>query len=377
MKRRTFIGSAILASTSLGGAIWYGTSKKSGINTNQIQIGAILPLTGQLAYLGQGEKIGMELALENYPELKSRVKFVFEDSQGKPELAVSAAKKLLEVQNINVHVLSTTGVLLATLPMYKQSGKDILVFSQSMMPGITKDYPFAYRIYPSADEEMNLLAEYARRKKLLKIGTLSLTNRAGDEAAQIFKKKVEEFGGKVDLVESIPSTEKDFKTILSKIKNRNLDAVMVYAFAPTYPIVLKQMDEVGLTIPILGNLQLAIGGIEKQVSSRILERVVFPASRYYTDKDNPLITKFDEKVKAIGKEPNHDIAYFYDMTSILLESIVNAQSMMPSGIKSAILKRGKYEGVTGTIQINQDRDVNSMMLIVQHKPDGIRVIDLK
>jgi branched-chain amino acid transport system substrate-binding protein len=377
MKRRTFIRAAVITAASAGTAVsvglWNNSQQLS--KNNIIQIGATLPLTGQIAYLGQGEKLGMELALEKYPELKSRVKFIFEDSQGKPELAVSATKKLLDIQNVNIHALSTTGVLLATLPSFKQSKKDVLVFTQSMMPGITKEYPFTMRIYPSATEEMKILAGYIKKKNYVKIGTLNITgNRSGDEAANVLKEQIKSTTARIEISESVPANEKDFKSVLTKLKSKNLDAIMIYGFAPGYPVVLKQMKEVGLKTPVLGNLQLAIGGIEKEVDQETLSRVVFPASRYYTNQSNPLVKEFNAKVKAVGKEPNHDIAYFYDMTSILLQAIKDSPSSSPSELQAAILKKMPYEGVTGRIQTNADRDTEATMILVRKTPSGLEVV---
>jgi len=340
-----------------------------------IKVGAIIPLTGPAAYLGEGERLGMQLALENYPDMKSKVNFIFEDSQGKPENAVTSVRKLLDFENVGIHAVSTTGAVLATLPAYKQSGKDVLVFAQSMMPELTKGYPFAYRIYATADEEMKLLAEYSKQQKYLRVGTLNATNRAGDEAAKILQRKVGEYGGTVEISESVPSTEKDFRNILGKFKEKNLDAIMIYAFTTGYPTILQQMEEVGLKIPILGNLQFAVGGFDQKISPDVLRRVVFPASRYYIAKDDPKIKEFDQKVKAAGKEANHDIAYFYDMTNILIKAIQTSPSKSPKDIGASMLKLMPYEGVTGTIQLNADRDNQATMTLVKRTDNGIKILN--
>ncbi len=68
---------------------------------------------------------------------------------------------------------------LATLPAYKQSNKDVLVLIQSTYPGITKGYPFAYRIYATADEETDFIAEYVKKQGYKKIGLPAATLAAG------------------------------------------------------------------------------------------------------------------------------------------------------------------------------------------------------
>ncbi|BAY35394.1 putative periplasmic amino acid-binding protein (plasmid) [Nostoc carneum NIES-2107] len=375
MHRRSWLRLVLLAVLMAVITISCGVLNRSSQTGEIIKVGGIVPLTGTAAYLGEGEKFGMQLALDEHPDMKSKINFVFEDSQGKPEVAVSAARKLLDFENVNIHTVSTTGATLSTLPIYKQSGKDILVFAQSMMPGLTKDYPFAFRIYATADEEMKLLADYAKKQKYLRIGTLNITNRAGDEAAKLLQQRISEYGGKIELQESLPSTEKDFRSVLTKFKQKNLDAIMVYAFTTTYPGVLQQMEETGLKTPVLANLQFAVGGFEKQVSPEILRQVVFPASRYYVEQNDPKIQEFNKKAKAAGKEANHDIAYFYDMTNILIAAIQKAQSSSPKAIGEAIMGLMPYEGVTGRIQLNSDRDNQAAMTLVRRTGQGIQALN--
>jgi ABC-type branched-subunit amino acid transport system substrate-binding protein len=70
------------------------------------RVGIILPMTGPTAYLGEGEALGSRLALESQnAQSPIKVEYVFEDSQGKPDIAISAVRKLLDVQNIRLHVV--------------------------------------------------------------------------------------------------------------------------------------------------------------------------------------------------------------------------------------------------------------------------------
>ena len=272
------------------------TGTKSPVASTQVvKIGAIVPLTGSNAYLGEGERLGMQLALANYPDMESKVSFIFEDSKGKPEVALSAARKLLDVQNVNIHIVATSGVALATLPMYKESGKDLLVFAQATFPKVTKDYPFAYRIYTSADEEARLLASYAKKKGYLRVGALYLRNRVFEESNKLFQKEIEPYGGKVVISESFANEDKDIKPLLEKLKQSNLDAIFVYGFATNLPTIANQMDEVGLKLPVLVNSIIASAGIDKKLPPDFLKQVVFPVPRYFTAKEDVRIQEFNKK----------------------------------------------------------------------------------
>lgn len=339
-------------------------------STEVVKIGAILPLTGPTAYLGEGEKFGMELALKNRTQTTPKIEIVFEDSQGKPDVAVSLARKFLDLQNVNIQVVATTAMALATLPVYEQSRKDILVFAQSVLPGITKKYPFAYRLYATADEETDLLAAYAKKQGYKRIGALNVFGKLGEEAIKQFQSKVSGSDIQVVSIESLPLTEKDFRTTLQKFKDLNLNAIMLYPPATVYPTIAKQMDEVGLDLPVLGSLNLAFKGLDKKLTPKFVQKTVFPAPRYFVSNNDPKVKEFDEKTKANGKESSFDIAYFYDMTNILIKAIEASPSTSPKIIGETIMKNSPYDGVTGKIRLNQDRDTKADMDLVRWGTNG-------
>jgi len=386
MKRRSifqFVISSFLVAVLTASCGLFGTTDTPQVNngtkspvasTEVIKVGAILPLTGPTGYIGEGSKLGMELALKDRQGNTPKIEFIFEDSQGKPNVGVSAASKLLDVQKVNIQVVSTTPVSLATLPAYKQSNKDVLVLIQSTYPGITKGYPFAYRIYATADEETDFIAEYVKKQGYKKIGAFNVTGKSGEEAIKELQAKISAFGGKVVATESFPATEKDFRTGLQKFKSLELDAMFVYPFPASYEVISKQYDEIGLNIPVLGNLNLAFPNMEEKIAPNFRKNVVFPAPRYFVAKDDNKIKAFNDKVKASGKVAAFDIAYSYDMTNILIKSIETSKSTSPKAIGAGILKLMPYEGVSGTIRLNEDRDSRADMSLVTFSEQGIKVL---
>jgi branched-chain amino acid transport system substrate-binding protein len=341
--------------------------------TKVIKIGAILPLTGQNASLGEGQRLGMKLAIEKSDPGKSKIEAVFEDSQGKPEIGVSASRKLLNFQDVGIQVLSTSNVAKAVLPIYKQSGKELLVMVQATAPDITKEYPFSYRIYQSATQEVNLLTDYAQKKKYLKVGMLHFKNRAGEEAAKAFGKNMDAFGGKLVAVESFTPENKDLRPMIQKLKAANIDALMIYSLPTYYQIISTQAEEAQLNVPILANSSVAISKFEGE-SPAFLKKVVFPATRFYLEKDSPDIKEFTDLVKANGGKPTEDVAYFYDMTKLLVKAVQSANSQKISDIQSKISELTPYSGLTGKISFNQFRDAQPPMKLSRFGDKGIEIV---
>jgi len=339
-----------------------------------VRVGAILPLTGPTSYLGEDERLGIELALASRQNSNPKIEFIFEDSQGKSDLALSAMRKLIDVNKTSIFVVTTTTPVLATLPAFQESGKDVLVFSQAMIPEVTKGYPFAFRVYATSDEETDLTSAYAKEKGYKRFAALHIANRFGEEGINYFSRKVKSNGGEVVINESFQFTDTDYRTVLTKIKQLNPDAIAIYAYSTNYPLIFRQMEEIGLNIPVLGNADLALGGLQDKISSSFLERVVFPAPYYYVSQNDAQVLDFNQKVRAKGKAPNFDIGYSYDSTMILIRAIEQTNSSDPSVLKQYLLKMEPYKGVTGTIKLNEERDTRADMQLVRWGQNGVEVV---
>jgi len=374
MNKKITITAGVAGIAILAGILIYSANNKGPHAGDVVRVGAILPLTGPLGYLGQGESLGIRLAAESQqPGTQPRVEFVYEDSQGKADVALSAARKLLDVQGILIQAVFTTTPVLATLPVYKDSSADVLVFAQCMVPEVTKGYPFAYRLYATSDEETDLLSEYAKKHGLKRFAGLHINNRFGEEGVNFFGKKIAAFGGEMVLQEQFTFADKDFRSLLLKIKDLKVDGLIIYAYSTTFPVIFQQMQELGLDLPVLGNLDLALGGLQDKVQPDFLKNVIFPAPRYYFDKDNPKTKEFNQRVLATGNEPSIDVAYAYDMATVLIAAVQKAQSAEPKAVATALESLMPFEGATGTITLDENRDTRAEMKLVRWGDHGIEL----
>lgn len=371
-KKNTIIAAIAVVVISIGVAI---ISQQSKPSRDSVKIGAILPLTGPIGYLGEGESLGIRLAAgAQDPAANKKVEFVFEDSQGKADAAISASRKLLEIQDIPIQAVFTTTPVLATLPIFKDSGRDVLVMTQCMVPGVTKGYPFAYRLYATSDEETDLLAAYAKQRGLRRFAGIHINNRFGEEGVNFFRDKIRAFGGEMVLQEQFTFADKDFRSLLTKIKSMNVDGLIIYAYSTTFPVIFQQMQELGMDLPVLGNLDLALGGLEDKVNLDFLKKVVFPAPRYYFEKDNPKTKSFNEKVRAAGSQPSIDVAYAYDMATLLIAAVQKADSGEPKAVAAALETLMPFEGATGSITLDENHDTRAEMKLVRWGSDGIEIV---
>ncbi|MEQ1741621.1 MAG: ABC transporter substrate-binding protein [Candidatus Nitrotoga sp.] len=356
-QKNIFIIVAVIA--IIGAVAFFLTGKNKVSDANApVAFTAILPLTGPLAHLGENEKIGMTLALEDgRANGLGNLSFNYEDSAGKGQTAVTAAQKRLSVNGDRFFIVATTGPVLATLPVFRDLPEDKLVISQTMYPKVNTGYPFSFRLFPSSQQEAELLAKHAIGAGQKKIAALHIQNEWGTESVAIFRKALEAAGGTLTTEESFTFADKDFRTILAKILSTGPDAILIYAYPDNFPAIMKQFAEMGKPLPILANSDFAIGSIVKDIPPEILATTVFPAPRFLNDVANPAIVQFNQRVRSAGHEPNFDIASFYDMTMILQKATAKAKDRSVSGLRDALVTVFPYDGVTGHMELTADREL--------------------
>lgn len=116
--------SLMAASCALGLALCAATTAQS---QESIKIGAIAPLSGPAANLGVSMRQALEIVAKETNNAGGvvidgqarQVSFVFEDSQGKPEVGLGAAQKLLVRDNVDAifHSLVASSVALAVMEL--------------------------------------------------------------------------------------------------------------------------------------------------------------------------------------------------------------------------------------------------------------------
>jgi branched-chain amino acid transport system substrate-binding protein len=91
-------------------------------------------------------------------------------------------------------------------------------------------------------------------------------------------------------------------------------------------------------------------------------------NHYAPDMDSPnskaFVAKYKERFK---RDPSSLGAMGYDAAMVLVDSIKRAKVDTPEGIRDAIAETKGFQGATGTITINSERNAEKPVVIVQIK----------
>jgi len=237
-----------------------GFTTSSGAQSRApIKVGVLIPLTGPLASLGIVAKAGMEVALEEvgYQVAGRKITLLVEDSEAKPDVGVTKARKLVEQDRIDILLGPiSSAVALAVRDYVASKGTPwLLVFATA--PPLTRDLkaPNLFRTSWSAEQPQFPAGEYTRQKLgYEKIVVVGLDYVAGRAEVSAFLDGFKAAGGKVVGEIFIPLGTPDAAPFIARIKPETVDAVVGAAIWGSDAIrFIKGLDEYGIKgrLPIL------------------------------------------------------------------------------------------------------------------------------
>jgi branched-chain amino acid transport system substrate-binding protein len=251
---RRFAGIAV--ALSAGMALWVGPVPGAKA-AEEIRIGFIAPMTGPFAQVGKDMLDGLNMYLE---EVKgefagAKVRVIVEDSQAKPDTAVTRAKKLTLQDKVHIllgGVLATEGYALAPV---STADKTVYIASVAAADDLTqrdlKNYPYFIRTGWASSQPHHALGAWACEQKHRKVVTVGADYAFGHESVGGFQKAFEDCGGQVIQKIWPPLGTKDFGPFIPGIK-ADADAVFTLMVGPMVLQFPKQLRQAGYKKPILG-----------------------------------------------------------------------------------------------------------------------------
>src|ERR1051326_8790801 len=185
----------------LGGGLALATAAAAG--ADELRIGFLAPTTGIFAAVGKDMVDGFQMYLDEMKNNLSgaQVKFIVEDEQGKPDVAVTKAKKLILQDKVHMIVgglLASTGYALAPV---STSEKTLYISPVAAADDLTQrdlaKYPCFIRTGWTSSQPSHPFGQWACDQGYKKIVTIGADYAFGYEVIGGFQKAFEDCGGKV------------------------------------------------------------------------------------------------------------------------------------------------------------------------------------
>ena len=228
------------------GISYFRKNSNQPISKEPIKIGVILPLSGDVAFIGEAAKNAAILAKESFGKTEKTYELFFEDDQSDSKKTVSAFRKLVDVDKIRAVGTGFAGPGNAVAPLLTKSKS--FIFSIASDLSIAKDKPFVFNHWIKPENEAGVYIKEAKRLELKKIAMIT-TNQQGIIAVRdaLLKEDPTIFILKDEL--SNPQ-EKDFRTTIIKAKNEGADAFLLMIMLGQLSSAVKQIKEMKINIPL-------------------------------------------------------------------------------------------------------------------------------
>lgn len=340
-----------------------------------VKIGVYLPLTGQMAFGGQLELEGVQMAHKEMPTvLGKKVELFVVDNKSDKVEAANAVKRLIEKEKV-VAIIGTYGSSLAMAGgEVAEKAKVPMVGTSCTNPLVTQGKKFSFRVCFIDPFQGAGAATYAYKDLKLKTAALlvDISNDYSVGLASFFTKSFTKLGGQIVANLKYQAGDQDFTAQLTEIASKKPDVLFIPSYFAEGAIIMKQVKELGAKFQVMGgdamdNPQIVeIGGAAVEG----FVHTTFPYDPSMKDM-SPMAKKFTDNWKKAfpSKEPNVNAALGYDTYLLVLDAIKRAGKAEPAAITKALAATKGFEGVTGSTTINATHDAEKPVGLVQIK-DG-------
>ena len=350
-----------LQSILMGTAVAVGLGLSAPAGAEELRIGYLAPLTGGLAQTGIDMRDGFLLYLEQHGNKLGGmdVKLIIEDEQGKGDVAVTKAKKLVLQDKVHMligGVLASTGYALAPVStelktMYIPS----IPAADDLTQRQLKNFPYLIRTSWSSSQPHHPLGQWACDQGYKKIVTIAADYAFGYEIVGGFQKAFEDCGGKIIQKIWPPLGAKDFGPFIPTIK-ADTDAVFSLMVGPMPAQFIKQMRGAGFKKPIIGGGTSYDEFVLPFMGDEAIGDV--SALHYSAALDTPKNIAFVKDYRAkFGKVPSYYSENNYTTAQWLDEALKKAGGKWPGPEELIKIMVGiKLDAVRGPVSFDENRN---------------------
>jgi branched-chain amino acid transport system substrate-binding protein len=379
LNRRGFVGLSLLSlalsaaacdKKSDGGTAPAGSGATA---TGDIPVGAYFSLSGEETQFGKDSTDGINLATDEINAkggVKGRkIKLIIEDDKSNPQEATQKVRQLIDRN----HVVALLGEVASSRSLaaglIANQNKIPMISPSSTNVKVTEGREYVFRVCFTDDVQGIAAAEFVTKK--LEKKKIAILYAAQDPyssgLATSFKDGLKKFGGEVVIEKGYQKGEKNFRTVLGQIMDAKPDII----FVPNYYTDMVPIAQQAAEAKIPGSMFVGGDGWDSEDllkgAAKELEGAYF-TNHYAPDVpwDNSKKFVADYKTK-FSREPSSLAAQAYDAAKLLYDAMGRATAIEPKAIRDAIASTKGFAGATGTISIDEHRNADKPLVVVQIK----------
>ena len=332
-----------------------------------IKLGGLAPLTGNYAEYGKGFQIGFQKAIDEINEKGGinghKFEIEIKDTQGDAVVSSNMATNFAEDESV-LAILGdfTSGACKANAEIVDRYG-----IVQLSPTASATDYAnmsiYCFSIMGRQDVEAPYLAKYILKKYLgaQKIAVIRVDSDWGLSCYDNFMVQVEKEGLDVT-VEKYATGEKDFSSLITKMRSIDPDCLVVMDQGDSVAAIFNQADAAGWDIQ---HVALGPGTSEQLISQLTTPDNLIVTSPFFFDENDEELSSwakwFEEEA---GFAPTIHPACAYDCVYLIANAVekIGDGEVTRDAIQQA-LAESQNQGVTGALNFTPDGDIERQYMI--------------
>ncbi|WP_177410882.1 MULTISPECIES: branched-chain amino acid ABC transporter substrate-binding protein [unclassified Pseudomonas] len=335
-------------------------------SADPIRIALVGPVTGAVAQYGDMVFMGSKMAIEQINKAGgvngSELEGVVYDDACDPKQAVAVANKIV---NDGIHYVVGHTCSSSTQPasgIYEDEGI-LMVTPTATSPEITaQGYELVFRTIGLDNMQAPIAARYvADTVKPKAVAVLHDKQQYGEGIASAFRQELLTKGQNVVLFEGLNAGDRDFSSIVTKMKKEGVDFVYYGGYHPELGLLLRQSAEKGLKARFMGpegagNKELS--AIAGEASEGLL--VTLPKTFDQDPKNENLVAEFKEH----KQDPTGPFVFpAYAAVQVIADGLKLAGEDDPSKVASA-MRANTFDTPAGQLAFDDKGDLKDFSFVV-------------
>jgi branched-chain amino acid transport system substrate-binding protein len=359
---KKIIWSAVIVIVLIIIAVFINQNKNIDQNKKPIKLGTSLALTGSLAYIGEAERNGLQMGVEdvniNGGVNGHKLELIAEDNAGLAASAVSGAQKLISSDKVSVLITAFTHITQAVKGLSTQAGIPMLYISA--FPDIAKESPLFFRDYFDSANLGKVIANYIIKTDIKKVAYLGEQSDACFPYRDESKRILEANNIKVVIEEQFLGDATDLRAQLSKIKAAKVDGIVTCTWRKS-DIFMNQLSQLGmLSVPTfqLNSPFLPNADTQAMRSLYVENKTISTWYGFSAGSLNDAQQKFAKRyMDKFGKTLPSDAAFAYDDIMVISKALklcIDDSGKVDNACFTKELLKTDYNGVAGKLTFNAD-----------------------
>ncbi len=368
----------IISATVLVQIITSDSSQIESQLVDEIKIGSIIPLTGDLSSYGEETSIAAKLAVTDFNSFLKEMDapwhltMVTEDSATNPVIALEKLTSLY-AKGIGTVVGPETSSNISHVKGYAESNNMLLISCCSTAPSLAIPNDSVYRLVPNDSNHANVLAKLAQKESIKVIIPVYRGDSWGDGLVKAINESFTGLGGTVDEgVRYNPETPEfsastsllaeKVNTLLLHYDKKNIAIILISFGEGLHFMQSASQHDTLSTIQWFGTdgnaLEPAI--VEDPIGMEFSNAVNFTAVLFaVSDNDKNMHVK-NHLIDTLGRVPVVYAYSAYDAVWLIGLSMIESQSSDVTEIKAVLPEvASRYDGALGEITLNDAGDLAS------------------